>query len=131
MAVPEEIRNVPRPKNTAVLNSTTGRYPVRQRQGCRYVPLENGGARRVPIEGPIVGHIIDGVYVAVEDQIPPVGTEGEVDLKDWGNVMLCDILNRDVYEDLKRFYNVDDATRLYVMAMLRCCYPGILSLIHI
>lgn len=125
MAVPEEIRKVPRPKNTAVLGSTTNRYPVRARKGCRYIKRPDGKVSRIPVEGEIIGHIIDGVYVAVDDEIPPVGTEGEVDIKDWGNIILCNNLNKDIYADLKKFYNTEDATRLYVMAILRGCYPGI------
>lgn len=41
MGVPEEIRRVPRPSNTVVVdNGTEGvkRYAVRARSGVRYVP---------------------------------------------------------------------------------------------
>ena len=80
MGVPAEIRAVPRPKNTVVLPSTTGRYSVRARDGCRYEVDENGKKRRIPVEGSIVGHIVNGIYIAVEDEIPPAGQEGEVDI---------------------------------------------------
>lgn len=124
MAVPEDVRKVPRPPNTVVLSSKTGRYAVRQRLGCRYVPRENGKARRVPIDGPIVGHIENGAYVPLDD-IAPLGDEGEVDVKDWANVALCDRLSKDILEDLRRHYSGDDALRIYIMAVLRCCYEGI------
>lgn len=125
MAVPEEIRKVPRPRNTVVLPSTTGRYPVRERLGCRYEVTEDGRRRRVPVEGSVIGHIIDGVYVSVDDEIPPVGGIGEVDVKDWANVFLCDRLNSDVLDDLGLFYNREEAVRIYVIAILRGCYNGI------
>ncbi|MFA6844414.1 MAG: hypothetical protein WCR02_01675, partial [Sphaerochaetaceae bacterium] len=60
MAVPEEIRNVERPRNTIVIDNGTGckRYAVIQRVGCR---RENG--RNLPVNGKTVGHIIDNVFV--------------------------------------------------------------------
>lgn len=125
MGVPAEIRAVPRPKNTVVLPSTTGRYSVRARDGCRYEVDENGKKRRIPVEGSIVGHIVNGIYIAIEDEIPPAGQEGEVDLKDWANVYLCDLLNKDIYDDLKTLYNTTEATQLYVMAILRGTYSDI------
>jgi hypothetical protein len=60
MAVPKEIRSIPRPKNTVVIayGRNKDKYAVKQRIGCKSV---NG--RKIPIDGPVIGHIIDGVYV--------------------------------------------------------------------
>ena len=49
----------------------------------------------------------------------------DVDLKDWANVTLCDRLSQDVLLDLKKVYNESDALKLYCIAILRVCNPGI------
>ena len=57
MAVPEEIRRVPRPKNTVVCLNGNGinKYVVRQRAGAICIP----GRNPMPLNGIVVGHIID------------------------------------------------------------------------
>lgn len=124
MAVPEEIRRIPRPRNTFVVDSKTGVYSVREKTGCGYYVDENGKAHRPSRNGKVVGHIIDGVYVekAVDDGLPPAG---DVDLKDYANVHLCRMLSEDILESLRGLYNGEEAERLYVMAMLRACYDSI------
>lgn len=124
MAVPEEIRRVPRPRNTFVVDSKTGVYSVREKLGCGYYVDENGKAHRPSKNGKIVGHIVDGVYVPnkVDDGIPP---SGDVDLKDYANVQLCRMLSGDILEALRGQYNEDEAEHLYVMAILRACYDGV------
>ena len=42
MAVPEEIRRVPRPTNTFVVDSKTGVYSVREKTGCGYYVDDDG-----------------------------------------------------------------------------------------
>lgn len=123
MAVPEDIRRIPRPRNTFVVDSKTGVYSVREKTGCGYYVDENGKAHRPSRNGKVVGHIIDGVYVAKEeDGLPPVG---DVDLKDYANVHLCRMLSGDILESLRGLYNAEEAELLYVMAILRACYDGI------
>ena len=66
MAIPEEIRRVARPKNTVVvLSGTKGakRYAVRERAGYTYGPRGNSQ----PINGRIIGHIVDGRYVPLHE----------------------------------------------------------------
>lgn len=118
MGIPEEIRAVTRPKNTVIIHSGKN-YAVRERLGCSYVD-----GRRVPVEGKIIGHITNGEYVP-RDELPKIGFIGRVDLKDWGNVKLCDMLFSDILEDLCEFYCREDAIHIYVMAILRTCYPGV------
>lgn len=124
MAVPEEIRRVPRPKNTFVVDSKTGVYSVREKTGCGYYVDDDGKAHRPSRNGRVIGHIIDGKYVEkkTDDGLPPVG---DVDLKDYANVHLCRIQSLDLLESLRLLYNEDEAVRIYVMAILRACYDGI------
>ena len=70
MPIPQDILSVPRPKNTIVIayGKDKNLYAVRQRVGCK---RENG--RNLPINGPTIGHIIDGVYVPNDaDALPGV-----------------------------------------------------------
>lgn len=124
MAVPEEIRRIPRPRNTFVVDSKTGVYAVREKTGCGYYVDDDGKAHRPSRNGRVVGHIIDGVYVenGPADELPPVG---EVDLKDYANVHLCRMLSQDLSESLRRFYSREDADLIYIISILRACYDGI------
>lgn len=118
MGIPEEIRTVPRPKNTVVVASGNG-YRVRQRTGCR-----NVDGRRVPVNGPYIGSIIDGRFVP-DDPIPRTGSSGRVDIKSYGRVKMCDVLNCDILEMLKGHYNGEESVQIYCMAMIQACYPGV------
>ena len=67
MAVPAEIRAVPRPVNTIVDDNgsnSSKRYAVRQRGVTRYV----AGGNPQPHNGKVIGHIIDGKYVPIDDE---------------------------------------------------------------
>ena len=72
MPVPENIRKVARPKNTVVVdNGRPGpnQYAVRARKSEKYVP----GKNPQPINGKVIGHIIDGKYVPIVEK--PVQSE--------------------------------------------------------
>lgn len=57
--VPESIRKIQRPVNTIVqATKNPNVFMVIKRIGCK-----NIGGRRVPVNGPVVGHIVDGRYV--------------------------------------------------------------------
>ena len=74
MAVPEEIRKVPRPVNTVVDDSGRPgpfRYSVRERSSIRYVP----GGNPQPRNGKVIGHIINGEYVPVRRQTAADGPD--------------------------------------------------------
>ena len=120
MPIPEQILSVVRPKNSVVIcyGKNMDHYAVRERIGCKYV---NG--RRVPVNGPTIGHIVGGKYIPT-DALPPVSF-CDVDLKDWANVTLCDNLFKAVLGELKSVYNDSDAKKLYCISILRVCYPGI------
>lgn len=67
MSVPESIRKVKRPKNTVVEDSgrnTDMRYSVRERAGEKYVHGHNPSPRN----GKVIGHIINGKYVSIEEE---------------------------------------------------------------
>ncbi|MDO4938233.1 MAG: transposase, partial [Sutterellaceae bacterium] len=124
MAIPADILKVKRPTNTVVIcyGKNKDRYAVRKRVGCRY---ENG--RRIPVNGPTVGHIVNHQYVPKaqdEPQAPPI-TGSDIHLKDWAGVALCNRLFDDLRKDLKGFYNQKDATTLACISILRVCYPDI------
>lgn len=57
MAVPAEIRVIERPKNTVVKKSGS-MWAVIERVGC---VKKNG--KNQPVEGKVIGHIIDGKFV--------------------------------------------------------------------
>ena len=62
MAVPADIRAVPRPKNTIVDDSGRDgpkRYAVRERASTKYV----SGGNPQPRNGKVVGHIINYEYL--------------------------------------------------------------------
>ncbi len=65
MAVPADIRAVPRPKNTIVDDSGREgpkRYAVRERSSTKYV----AGGNPQPHNGKVIGHIIDHEYVPID-----------------------------------------------------------------
>ncbi|AXJ76788.1 hypothetical protein CH323_03300 [Mycoplasmopsis bovis] len=82
MAIPVEIRQVERPKNTVVKNYF-GKFKVVKRTS-KYV---NGKA--IPKDLAIVGEIVDYKFVPFETPVP-VGTRSKknqekTDIKDYGN----------------------------------------------
>ena len=117
MPIPKEILAVERPSNTVVqaYGKNKDRYAVKQRIGCRRV-----GGRNIPVNGPTIGHIVDGAYVPMKRL-----TSDAADLKDWANVVYCDSLFRDIIDELCLQYDRTDAVRIYVISVLRVCYPGI------
>ena len=49
----------------------------------------------------------------------------DADLRDWANVAYCDNLFKDIIDELCLQYDRKDAVRIYVISILRVCYPGI------
>ena len=77
MPIPQEILSVPRPKNTIVIAYGKDRnlYAVRQRIGCR-----NVDGRHLPVNGPTIGHIVDGRYMPIDSTAPESVSALPVDL---------------------------------------------------
>ena len=122
MAVPEEIRKVPRPVNTIVEMRVNAdgvpRYLVRERKGTVY---SDGRSR--PVNGGVIGYIVDGRYVPRPEAGPVL--PDEKDMQTWALERLAVDSSADVIEDLRREYTEKDAEMLYSMAILRIRNPGL------
>ena len=119
MAIPEEVRRVPRPKNTIIKENKNGglyRYMVIQRIGCKRV---NG--RNIPINGPVIGHIINLEYVEGRRSV----TVREITLKNWGEYEFFNKAGASIFEELKHVYDYKDAQKMYTIALLRVANPDI------
>ena len=122
MAIPKEIREIPRPKNTIVVSYGKDKnlYGVRIRIGCK-----RDGKRNIPQTGPTIGHIRDGRYIPTgEDPAFAPTPPPAVELKDWANAELCDRLFADILGDLEVEYPPDMALKIWSVAVLRVCNRG-------
>jgi len=122
MPIPKEILAVERPKNSIVIvyGKYRDRYAVRARIGCR-----SDGDRRLPINGPTIGHITDGRYIPLEENpVSPVLLSA-IDLKDWAAIQLSQKLYADMIDELCAVYTRHDALMLWCIAVLRVCFGGI------
>ena len=122
MPIPQNILAVERPVNTVVISygKNNNLYAVRQRIGCKYVD-----GRRVPVNGPTIGHIVDDVYIPTDTAAPQNLSISSVDLKDWANIILCDSVFKDMIGELCQVYSRSDALKIYCISILRVCDPGI------
>lgn len=121
MAIPKDILAVARPKNTFVVayGKDKDRYAVRKYVGCRY---DKG--RHIPIKGPTIGHIVGGRFVESDDIAAVSGAKCRAELKEWASAQLCEKVFASVIPDLERHYSRKDALRIYSLAVLRVCNPG-------
>lgn len=121
MAVPEEIRAVERPANTVVVdNGRDGvkRWAVRERKSNgAYVP----GKNPQPVNGKVIGHIIDFEFVSIKDQM---GKNGPEELQ-YAPVALFYSVTQDVLKDLISIIDADDVYLMMAIAALRFAHPGI------
>ena len=116
MPIPEEIRKVPRPVNTIVIayGKNKDHYAVRQRIGCKYVD-----GKRKPVNGPTIGHIVDGRFIPLPEKAPENTASAPADMKDWGNAVLCDGLFKDVMQELAAVFSQEEVEKIYCIAILR------------
>lgn len=124
MPIPKDILAVPRPKNSVVIayGKNKDRYSVCTRVGCW---RGNGGNR--PVNGLTIGHIMEGCYVPIEPgaDVENVSACPNVDIKDWAGIALCCTLFEDILRELEKVYGNSDALKIYCIAILRVCNPGI------
>ena len=120
MAVPAEIRAVPRPVNTIVDDSgkdSLKRYAVRQRSSSKYVP----GGNPQPRNGKVIGHIIGNQYVPLQEATAAEGP----DMLSYGASALVKSVSEDILQDLLKVYPVNEAYSIMSMATLRVIKPKI------
>lgn len=125
MSVPESIRKVKRPKNTVVEDSgrnTDMRYSVRERAGEKYVHGHNPSPRN----GKVIGHIINGKYVSIEEERSKE-KEPEPDMLSYGASALVRSVSSDLYPELLDIFSPDDACTMMAIAAIRVLRPGISS----
>ena len=115
MAIPKDILAVKRPSSTVV-----------KQRGDRFVVIKRTskrkGSRIVPVDLGTVGEIINGEFV---EQKVKSDTNKRVDIKDYGEVTLCDKFGKDLIQQLARVWPVDDAKRIYVISLLRAAYGDV------
>lgn len=114
MAIPAEILAVERPKNTKVKKSGE-RYLVIKRT-CKRVE-----GRNIPVDLGTIGEIVDGRYVAKRNE----PRRKEIDVKDFGEIELCDRCADGLLQELADVWDLGDAKRLYVIALLRAAYGNV------
>ncbi len=127
MPIPAEILAVPRPEDTIVVcdGKNKDHYAVRQRVGCK-----RADGKPKPVNGPIIGHIVDGQYVPIApEQILGKSTSdidtSPVAIKRWADIQLCSEVGKSLYEELLAVYNPEDAARIMCLAILQVCNPGL------
>jgi len=114
MAIPRAVLSVKRPSST-VVKHRGGRYVVIKRTSRRK------GKRVVPVDIGMVGEIVDGRFVETK----PMARKKRVDIKDFGEVTLCNKMGRDLFDELRAVWPLDDAKRLYAIALLRAAYGNV------
>lgn len=122
MPVPEEIRKVPRPKNTVVVDSGHDgvlRYAVRERSGMRYG--DKGQAR--PVNGCVIGHICNGMYIPVK-AVEPTAVKGPEELS-YGAAAFVYSETKDLFDDLVAVFPPQDAYDIICTAMIRVMKPEV------
>lgn len=120
MAIPQEIKDVPRPKGT-IIKYSFGRYFVIKRTSKR-VP-----GKKTPrtVDLGTIGEIVDGQYVEIRKE-PKKVTEGKsINIKSYGPFAVCHMVGKSLLKDLKLVFNETDANKLYAIAILRVCEPDI------
>lgn len=123
MAVPADIRAVKRPVNTIVDDSGRDgpkRYAVRERSGAKYVQ----GGNPQPRNGKVIGHIIDHVYVPLEEKTAPIAP----DMLSYGASALVKSVTSDLFHDLLAVYPADEAYSIMSMATLKVIKPSITAM---
>jgi len=122
MAVPAEIRAVPRPKNTVVDDSKRDgpkRYAVRERSYSKYV----AGGNPQPHNGKVIGHIIDMKYVPLNDTVSK--TETIPDMLSYGASALVKSVTKDIKDDLLSVFDPSDVYSMMSLATLKVIKPAI------
>lgn len=119
MPVPEEIRKVKRPRNTIVQDlggSGENRYAVRARKGYTY----REGKKPAPVNGEIIGHIIDFAYVP----LPEIRESGACWLS-YGDAAFVRSVSSDLFSGLLKVFPSGTAVTIMAAASLKAISPHI------
>ena len=122
MAVPDEIRQVPRPVNTTVYDARKDgpkRYFVRERLGCKYVK----GRCPQPVYGKVIGYIHEGKFVP-KDQNEKMQPE-KPDSLAYGNAVFAYSVCDSLKQDLLKCFDISDALTILTIALLRVIRPRV------
>jgi len=120
MSIPKEILAIKRPSNTIVKATTKHNvYSVVLRTSKR-IP---GKKYPRPVELGVVGRIVDGTYHEVKNNKKSY----EIDVKTYGSFALCDLVGKEIFKDLVKYYDIYDALKIYCIALLRVCNPDIIN----
>ena len=76
------------------------------------------GKRNVPVELGTIGEIVNGKYVEKRS----VPRQKEIEIKDYCEVALNDKCKGDLLQELANVWDIADAKRLLVIALLRSSY---------
>lgn len=118
MVIPEDIRKVERPVNTVVIDSgkdSPHRYAVRERAGSKYVP----GNNNQPVNGKVIGHIIDGKFVPKSEN-----PENPIEHRSYGAIALARSVSEDICSDLQKKFP-EKASFIMAISLLRATLPEI------
>lgn len=121
MPVPLEVRQVPRPTNTVVIDSMSGgrfRYAVLERKKSVCKPGKNPSPRN----GRTIGHIIDLQYVPKD---PSKKLSDKPAYLSYGSAALAYSTKDEILPDLLNSFEYKDAITIFVMACLKVIYPEI------
>ena len=122
MGVPEAVQKVARPKNTVVIDYGEGhgnlRFAVRERMGVRYIP--KGYPQPKPINGRVVGHIIDGAFVPVVSVM-----KQEPAFLSFGPSAFVKSVSNDLYADLLKTFSAAEAQQIMVIASIKAIVPSV------
>lgn len=118
MGVPESIRKVKRPINTIVVDLGNGKYGVRERKSVVYVK----GGNPKPINGKIIGHIVDGKYIPLVDEVL-----SSPSMVSFGGAALVRSVSFDLYQELLNVFPIPFADFIITVASLRVIKPDIAS----
>lgn len=113
MAVPKEFLKVERPKNT-ICKMIGDKCAVIERIGCKRINGNN-----VPINGKVIGHIINGKYV------PKKHIKLEVTSLYYSDFILADRLSSSLLQEVYDIYGTKIGLQIYLIALLRTLNPGL------
>ena len=114
MAVPQEIKDVKRPSST-VIKESFGRYFVVKRTSQRIKGKKNPQT----VDLGTIGEIINGEYVEIRKEPKKITDKKKINIKTYGSSFVTYKVSKDLHKDLKEVFEIDDANKLYVIALLR------------